>query len=78
MVARETSTTSLRPAGPLVPQSKSSTKFETVPAKLAPPSLGVSGPLPYTILQDGVHQTCSSLGPTLQSQTGYQRLVPQH
>ena len=76
MVARETRTTSLSFECPLVPQSKPSTQLEAVPATVASPSLGISSSLPYTILQDGVYQTCSSVGPTLQPQTGYQWLVP--
>ena len=76
MVARETRTTSLSFECPLVPQSKPSTQLEAVPATVASPSLGISSSLPYTILQDGVYQTCSSVVPTLQPQTGYQWLVP--
>ena len=60
---------------PMVPYSQPPTTIKAVSAKVAPPSPCIPSSMPHTILQDGLHQTCSCSRPTLQSQTGHRRLV---
>ena len=75
MVERKTCPTSNGTPCPTVPHSQSPTTIETVPAKVAPPSSCIPSSMPHTIFQDGLHQTRSCSGPTLQSQAGHRGLV---
>ena len=61
--------------GPMVPHSQPSTAIEAVFTKMAPPSSCLPSPVPDTIFQDGLHQTCGCSRPTLQPQTGHRRVV---
>ena len=62
-------------SGPMVPHSKPPTTSQTVSTKVASTSSCPSSSMPYTILQDGFHQTCSCPRTTLQSQAGNRWLV---
>ena len=75
MVERKTCYTSNGTPCPMVPHSQSPTTIETVPTKVAPPSSCIPSSMPHTIFQDGLHQTCSCSGPTLQSQAGHRGRV---
>ena len=75
MVEWQTCSSSNGTSGPMVPHSKPPTTPQTVPAKVTSPSSRISSPMPHTIFQDGLHQTCSRPGPTLQSQTGHHWLI---
>ena len=66
MVARETGTASLSAPGSLVFKSKSSTHLETISSEMASTNSGLPNPLSFAVLQNGVHQTRSGVGPTLQ------------
>ena len=68
MVEWKTSSTCHCTPGPMVPHSKPSTAPQTVSTKVAPTSSRPPSSVPYTILQDGFHQACSSPRPTVQSQ----------
>ena len=75
MVARETCTTSLTASCSLVFKSKSSTRPETISPKMASTSFGLPSPVPHAVFQNGLHQARSSVGPTLQTQTGHISMV---
>ena len=75
MVERKACSTSNGTPCPIVPHSQSPTPLETVHTKVAPPSSCIPSSMPHTIFQDGLHQTRSCSGPTLQSQAGHRGLV---
>ena len=75
IVERKACSTSNGTPCPMVPHSQSPPTIETVPTKVAPPSSCIPSSMPHTIFQDGLHQTCSCSGPTLQSQAGHRGLL---
>ena len=70
MVEWKTGSTCHCTPGPMVPHSKPPTRSQTVSTEVASTGSGPPSSMPYTILQDGLHQTCSCSRPTMQSQAG--------
>ena len=75
MVARETSTQGDSSTGPMVPRSRPPKNLEEVSATMACQDACSPGTMSHSFLQDGLHQTCGSVGHPLQSQTSHRRLV---
>ena len=75
MVARKTCSQGIRLTSTLVPFSQSSITIEDIPTSMASPDVGPPSSLPYSFLQDSLHQACCCPWYTLQSQTGHWGLV---
>ena len=75
MVERKTSPTCFSTAGTMVPFSKSSSSVKAIPTLMASQNVGVSGSVPFTVLQDRIYQTCCSSWSALQPQISCQWLV---
>ena len=59
----------------MVSFSKFSITIKEISPSMASPDVGPPGTLPYSFLQDSVHQACCRPWHTLQSQTGHRGLV---
>ena len=71
MVAWKTSTQGNSSTGSMVPRSRPSANAEEVSETMARQDAGSPSTMSHSFLQDGLHQTCGSLGHSLQSQTSH-------
>ena len=75
MVAWKTCPQGIGLKSTMVPFSKSSIPVEEISPSMAFPDVGPPGALPYSFLQNSLHQTFGRPWHPLQSQTGHWRLV---